>query len=247
MSITYHELAVRGPSARALLPELAAMLAAYAATGETMIATVPCPVTSPLYDEVTMGLRPLSLAQGWYFSSCAYLCHWVLECLGLAEKDAKGKVLIGRTGKADNPLSRLAYHHLSEPIGADTVFASGDIVQIGQDNSAHIYVALADNEAQDAIGAESTAVLGAHYGAEGLSGDTDLNPITPPELIGGAVRLLNIKRAFHGQMHGNRRAFRVLRLASLALPHEAFALHIPSRLWDWPGFADLRSRAEAAT
>lgn len=228
--------------------ELAAMMASYAATGGTMIATVPCPLSAPIYSEVTMGLLAKSKKEGWYFSSCAYLCHWVLECLGLEDLPA-----IGRTGKADNPLSRLAYHPLSEPIKADTAYRSGDCVQIGSTNlSAHIYMALADTESRDTISPDSTGILGAHYGQEGLTGDTDLHPSTAPEPIGGAVRLLPIKRQppYH-QVHGTRDAMRKLDLskllgAAIATPLGPLKMNVPRLLWDWPGFARLQGRLERA-
>lgn len=216
--------------------ELIVMLASYAATGETMVATLPAHLDSPIYKEVTMGLYHRSKKEGWFFSSCAYLAHWVLECAGFAF--VKG---IGRTGKADNPLARLAWHEWSEPVTDATEFESGDIVQIGETNwSAHVTVALADNDSRERIDGISTGLLVAQYGQEGRL-DKDSKP------IGGEVKLLPVKRnpAKATQAHGSRTACRVLRVSRLLEECGSLSpLKIPRLLFDWPGFATLRADLE---
>lgn len=144
---------------------------------------------------------------------------------------------IGRTRRADNPLSRLAHHKLSEPVKADSVFESGDIIQLGTTNAtAHVYVALADNEARGETKQESTAILGAHYGQEGIFNSAN-------QAIGGKVSLLPVTRSGNTQAHGQRRAMRVLRLSRLFEETDDLSpFKVPAALYSWPGFAPLRRR-----
>lgn len=240
-TITYIELpAIRDED---LIRDLAAMLASYAATGETMIAATPAALDSPIYLDVTMNLLAKSKKEKWKqpFSGCAYLCLWVLECCGFAKVAG-----LKRTGLPDNPLTRIAYHRLSEAVRDTTVFESGDLIQIGETSwTAHVYVCLADNESAERVSESATGILGAHYGQEGLLGDSDLDGDL--EGIGGAVKLLSITRkdSMRSQAHGKRTACRVLRLSRLLeATDELTPFKIPELLYRWPGFAELRARIE---
>lgn len=94
----------------------------------------------PVYENITLGLQQTAREQGWFFSSCAFLPHWMLETLGLV------RPYVGRSTDADEPLSRLAWGDDSEavrltdeePFGPR--FLTGDIVQIGSNGDSHIFV-----------------------------------------------------------------------------------------------------------
>lgn len=234
--VTYDELSWRRDEqdVEDLARELGAYLACYAATGGLMVAGQGALLDSPIYRHVTLDLYRKSIEQKWKqpFSSCAYLCHWVLECLGLYV--VRG---IGRTGRADNPLSRLAYHRLSEPMGAKTkawpfgaVYESCDILQIGDGGRAHVFVALANNRPAELESVdEPRGVLGAHYGQEGLR-DAEKRP------LGGVVKMLPIRHAAAGGqlMFGERRGYRALRLCALLEDtKELGSLFVPKPLREW--------------
>lgn len=227
-----------------IIRDLAAMLASYAATGGSMVAAAPAALDSAIYLDITMNLLARSKAEHWKqpFSGCAYLCLWVAECIGF------GNVRnLQRTGKPDNPLTRIAYHELSESISDASVFESGDFIQIGETSyTSHVYVCLADNESAERVSQSATGILGAHYGQEGLMGDSDLDGDL--EGIGGAVRLLSITRnlAKHTQSHGKRTACRVLRVLRLLEATETLTpFRVPDSLVAWPGFAELGARIQS--
>ena len=46
---------------------------------------------TPRYRDVTLDLQDRADEEGWYFSSCAFLPHWMYECLGLAEWSKIGR------------------------------------------------------------------------------------------------------------------------------------------------------------
>lgn len=89
----------------------------------------------PVYEDVTLGLQNDARDQGWFFSSCAFLPHWIYEQLGLDEVPK-----IGRSRTADQPLSRLAWNPLAEAITPDTELLTGDTVQIGSNGDSHVMV-----------------------------------------------------------------------------------------------------------
>jgi hypothetical protein len=111
---------------------------------------------------------------------------------------------IGRTGKADNPLARLAWNALSEGLGAEDTVESGDIVQIGEGGGTHVYMAMAGNSSDSG----PRNILAANYGQEGAI-DKHGTP------IGGKVGEYSLKIVAGHQLHGSRRAYRVLRLVRL--------------------------------
>src|SRR3990170_756939 len=130
-----------------VLREVAAWIAIWAATDGTMRRSMVTPRGSEIYNLVTLG----QAYKG--FSSCAYLPHFVLECLGFTDPG------IGRHPKADQPLSRLAYHKYSESVKLDDSFLEGDVIQIGSNGDSHVYMCVANSDGR--------SILGAHYGQEG--------------------------------------------------------------------------------
>jgi hypothetical protein len=88
----------------------------------------------PVYEEITLGLQETAKREGWFFSSCAFLPHWMLETLGLTLPQ------IGRTTKADQPLSRLAWNPLAEFVKPSDELVIGDVVQIGSNGDSHVLV-----------------------------------------------------------------------------------------------------------
>lgn len=104
-----------------------------------------------------------SKKEGWFFSSCAFLCHWWLESAFPDAIAAGALPWVGREKQKINPLSRLIWGHGSRAPTRFDVFQPGDILCCWppkRGNKAHIFVALEHDP-------ESGTLVSGDYGQPG--------------------------------------------------------------------------------
>ena len=111
-----------------------------------------------VYSGITLGLQDAARQQGWFFSSCAFLPHWMLETMGVL------RPYVGRSTDADEPLGRLAWGEDSQAVKTDDRFLTGDILQIGSNGDSHIFVVL---EYDPPTAEHQGRLLSADYGQPG--------------------------------------------------------------------------------
>lgn len=114
----------------------------------------------PVYTRITLGLQDDAARQGWFFSSCAFLPHWLFEALGI------DRPYVGRSREPDEPLSRLAWGEDSEPVTPATRFLTGDVIQIGSNGDSHVLVVL-DYEPPSERNQGQGHLVSADYGQPG--------------------------------------------------------------------------------
>jgi hypothetical protein len=110
-------------------------------------------VEDPVYEHITN--HKLSIKQGWYFSSCAFLPLYVYEALGInlswVYRDKPGE-------EPSNPLSRLAFAPESISYTPDYKLQTGDTLQTGSNGDSHVSLILS---------AETEVINSADYGQPG--------------------------------------------------------------------------------